>query len=305
MTKIESRLCACKFNKTDTGMRQSPKKLDLTFVENHPTSTNLEKHSQCSCTVEKCKMTQLLRLCKENPDWIIGVYRVSKSEDKCLPDIDLDARPVSDSSDKLTETSGKSKYHYLMTDQSTSYTPMDNEELHTEAAETPSKCSLPSEKLKIEDQDEKLDGECSANDTDTSTKDTKKVPKSILHKTNTIMNLDNSSNVSKDDSKNADASEDKTKNVMIDHKEKPSHPSDWNISITNHESSHILSLLNFVMKKQKESPQTTMDIQTDKKIKKTCLSLLKCFLCTKKNERKVSYFDQIGPRYSSDNNSTD
>lgn len=49
----------------------------------HPDSSILTK--------EKCKVSELLLLCKEDPDSVINIYKTVQGDQKCLPEIELDA----------------------------------------------------------------------------------------------------------------------------------------------------------------------------------------------------------------------
>ncbi|XP_023028657.1 uncharacterized protein isoform X1 [Leptinotarsa decemlineata] len=83
-------------------------------------SAKLELCKRC-CFNGKCTINQLLKICQEDPDIIMDVFKMATADEKCLPEVELtydQPQNKDDNSDKNVDP--QNKYHFLMVDNSTS-----------------------------------------------------------------------------------------------------------------------------------------------------------------------------------------
>lgn len=73
--------------------------LNILPSENTKTENNvgIEKSSSSACRIlsqEKCKVSELLFLCKEDPDSVMNIYKTKTGDGRCLPKIELDTDTI-------------------------------------------------------------------------------------------------------------------------------------------------------------------------------------------------------------------
>ncbi|KAG5887418.1 hypothetical protein JTB14_024617 [Gonioctena quinquepunctata] len=97
--------------------------------------TSPRDHSSEICSINgKCTMKQLLKICQENPDSIMDVFKKAKALEKCLPDVEFDSDIKTNCKGNGTDKNSKpqNKYHFLMVDNSTSLNIFQQEQTKSE-----------------------------------------------------------------------------------------------------------------------------------------------------------------------------